>query len=171
MIWIPWQLEPFLICRSLICVRKRKPGSFLTHRAILRINEVIHAWTLITKGRQWVRGLTVAGRAVYWKKEQGSESKRESDLGRQTACADDVLGQDVLPIWTDSSSPRTTPGPQRKPPRWSNDSRPFATDVSQGHGWAWVSAESSGSQPWLHIQIIWGDFQTLDARLLPKPIT
>lgn len=34
----------------------------------------------------------------------------------------------------------------------------------------WVSTETSGSQPWLPIQILWGDFKTPGARLFLRPI-
>lgn len=35
----------------------------------------------------------------------------------------------------------------------------------------WVSTETSGSQRWLHIQIVWGTFKTPDATLLPRSTT
>lgn len=41
MMWVPQKREPCWICRSLICIREQKPGTFLSGRAILRRREII----------------------------------------------------------------------------------------------------------------------------------
>lgn len=70
------------------------------------------AWTLIVRGRQQVRQLTVAANVVYRKKkEQGSKSKTESDLEKQIQ---DVLSRLDQPfICVDSWTASPILGPKK----------------------------------------------------------
>ena len=164
--WIPWQIEPFLTCRSQLCLREQKPGSFLTRRTILRINEIICSLDFDRKGRTTGQ-LIVAVSVVYWKREeQGSKSKMEGDLERQTQ---DVLSPGIrmfLPsVLTLPPSP--VPDPRGSKPPSEDDGGPVCNKCLLGPG-VWISTETSGSHLWLHIQIVWGHLKTPRCQAVPQ---